>query len=234
MTKNQIVTISFFRYRGLRNRWQAFQRMGRAGQLLKGIEGLQFAKMLGSGGGNGFSIWPNWGVYGLLGVWENEASAKQFFKAHSTAAVLQKDSIENWTVFMRTAKTHGSWDGIEPFHVNHPYDENQPVCVLTRATIKFSQLWRFWQFVPPVSRSIEGRGGLLFSIGIGELPLIQQATFSLWKNSMVMKSYAYESGFHKNVVRRTRETGWYREELFARFHPFHSMGVWDGCNPLNM
>ncbi|NUO03005.1 MAG: hypothetical protein HUU01_20545 [Saprospiraceae bacterium] len=230
MPDQQIVTVSFFRYQGIRRRWQAFTQMGRSRQLLQGIEGLQFAKMLGSGGGNGFSIRPNLGVYGLLGVWENESAARQFFSEHATAVQLKNQSTENWTVFMRTAKSHGSWDGISPFNITVAYDEAAVVGVLTRATIKPAQLWHFWKFVPPVSRSISGRAGLLFSVGIGELPLIQQATFSLWQNSHAMKAYAYESGFHKTVVRRTRETGWYSEELFARFHPFCEEGSWAGVN----
>ncbi len=226
MTNLQIVTVSFFRYEGFRNRWQAFSNMGRAKRLLTGIEGLDFARMLGSGGGSGFSIRPNLGVYALLGVWENEAAARRFFEKHPTAALLKRDCTENWTVFMRTAQVHGSWEGVSPFEITCPFNENAPIGVLTRATIKPAQLWHFWRFVPRASRSISGRKGLLFSIGIGELPLIQQATFSLWENSHAMKAYAYEQGFHKTVVRRTRETGWYSEELFARFHPFNSEGNW--------
>ncbi len=233
MPDQQIVTVSFFRYQGFRRRWQAFTRMGRSRELLQGVEGLQFVKMLGSGGGSGFSIRPNLGVYGLLGVWENSAAAHQFFNGHTTAALLKNDSAENWTIFLRTAKSHGTWDGASPFCVTCAYDEGAVVWILTRATIKAAQLWHFWRFVPPASRSIIGRAGLIFSLGIGELPLIQQATFSLWQNSHAMKAYAYESGFHKTVVRRTRETGWYSEELFARFHPFHSEGSWEGGNPLN-
>lgn len=35
--------------------------------------------MLGSGVGNGFSIWLNFGVYGMFGVWENEGVVMCFF-----------------------------------------------------------------------------------------------------------------------------------------------------------
>lgn len=81
---------------------------------------------------------------------------------------------------------------------------------------------------PPPAAPIQGREGLLFAIGIGEVPIVQQATFSLWENSRLMQQYAYRSPHHKEVVKRTRELGWYKEELFARFHPYRSEGEWDG------
>jgi hypothetical protein len=47
-----------------------------------------------------------------------------------------------------------------------------------------------------------------------------------------MKAYAYRSRYHSEVVKKTRELGWYKEELFARFLPFDSAGTWHGGNPL--
>lgn len=232
MSEQQTVTVSFFRYQGFGARWEAFTRMGRSRQLLRGIEGLQFAKMLGSGGGNGFSIRPNLGVYSLLASWESEAAAERFFQEHPVGRAMKATSAENWTLFMHTAKSHGSWDGVSPFEVNCAYDEDAVVGVVTRGAIKSSQLLRFWKYVPRVSRSVVSWEGLLFSSGIGEVPLFQLATFSLWQNTHAMKACAYEKGFHKTAVRRTRETGWFREELFARFHPFRSEGSWAGSNPL--
>lgn len=232
MQEQQIVTVSFFRYQGWRARWWAFQQMGRAPAMLKQVEGLQFVKMLGSGGGKGFSIRPNFGVYGLLGVWEAETAARSFFDRHPGFTDFKNKSTENWTVFLRTVMVHGEWEGQAPFAPTLAFDPNEPVAVLTRATIHTRYLWRFWRFVPPVSRSVHEREGLLFSVGIGELPLVQQATFSLWRNSHWMQAYAYKSRYHQEVVRRTRELGWYKEELFARFRPYASEGSWGGADPL--
>ena len=230
--QNQVVTITFFRYEGWSAKWWAFQQMGIAGAKMEEVEGLQFFKLLGSGAGRGFSIFPNLSAYGILSVWDTEAHADAFFEVHPSYADFQERSEEQWTVYLKTAKTHGSWDGTSPFAETIPYDKTQLVGVLTRATIYPKYLLRFWKFVPPVSASVHEKKGLLFSIGVGELPLIQQATFSLWESSELMMDYAYKSKFHKEVVQKTRELGWYKEELFARFSPYKTTGTWEGENIL--
>lgn len=53
---SQTVIISFFNYKGFKNKWNAFTRMGIPPLLNKTVEGLTFWKALGSGSGNGFSI----------------------------------------------------------------------------------------------------------------------------------------------------------------------------------
>ena len=229
MTSTQIVTISFFRYEGFSNKWWAFKQMGIAPEQLASIEGLSFSKILGSGAGKGFSIAPNFGVYGLLCVWDSEIIAQQ---KHSVLEDCKTYSSEYWTTYMRTAQTHGTWDGSEPFVVNENFDKEKLVGVITRATIYTKNLLGFWRFVPKVSRSLEDKTGRIFSIGIGEVPIVQQATFSLWESSEQMMAYAYKSKFHKEVIQKTRELGWYKEELFARFVPYHSEGTWNGSNPL--
>lgn len=232
MEGNQIVTLTFFKFEGRKQRWWALRQMGLSSKLLQNVAGLQFAKMLGSGGGNGFSVFPNWGVYGLLCAWEYEGYARQFLAQSTIFQDFANNSTEQWTVFLRTTMAHGQWDGVEPFQISTHPDDNQLVGVLTRATIHTKSLLQFWRFVPRVSHSVENKEGLLFSVGIGELPIVQQATFSLWQNSHLMKAYAYRSRFHSEVVKRTRELDWYKEELFARFLPFDTMGTWQGENPL--
>ena len=202
--------------------------MGLAPAWLASVEGLTFSKMLGSGSGNGFQVWPNLGVYGLLCVWKDEEVARAAMANHPQFVELKTNSVERWTVFMRTVMAHGSWDGVNPFEGKATLADDDPVCVITRATIKPSKLLQFWQFVPRVSRSVDQQKGRLFSVGIGELPLIQQATFSLWSSSREMKAYAYQSKHHKEVVRRTRSLKWYKEELFARFTPYAEDGSWKG------
>lgn len=230
--EGQVVTVSFFRFEGRKNKWWAFGQMGALPKLETIVPGIKFAKMLGSGAKEGFSILPNFSVYGLLLVWENEQHAETFFTNHPIPSEFAERSTEQWTVFMQNNMAHGFWDGVMPFEQQREFNSKRLVAVLTRATIKAKFLWRFWRFVPKVSSSVQDKKGRIFSVGVGELPLIQQATFSLWESSDLMMEYAYKSKYHKEVVQKTRALGWYKEELFARFEPYKSKGTWNGILPL--
>ncbi|MEN0047576.1 MAG: hypothetical protein AAF806_11005 [Bacteroidota bacterium] len=229
---SQIITISFFKYEGFSNKWWAFTQMQRAYGKLKGTKGLGFHRMLGSGGDRGFSIFPNWSTYGLISVWEKATDAEQFFQKHSVFKDFLNYSQEHWTVYLKTSKVHGEWSGTCPFKETISYDKKALVGVLTRATIHTKYLRHFWKFVPSVSESVHDKKGLIFSVGVGELPIVQQATFSLWESSELMMEYAYKSAYHKEVVQKTRELGWYKEEMFARFLPYRSEGSWGGVDLL--
>ena len=38
---------------------------------------------------------------------------------------------------------------------------------------------------------------------------------------------------HKEAIKRTHRIDWYKEEMFARFQPYKSTGLWGGVNPLS-
>ena len=69
---------------------------------------------------------------------------------------------------------------------------------------------------------------MIYTKGIGEAPLIQMATFSIWENKEALHNYAYNSPEHQEAIRKTRKLDWYQEELFVRFQPYRSMGTWGG------
>jgi hypothetical protein len=54
-------------------------------------------------------------------------------------------------------------------------------------------------------------------VGIGELPLVEQATFSVWSNAEALEGFAYRSPGHAKRIRETHKYGWYSEEQFTRF-----------------
>jgi len=66
----QTVTVSFFRYRGFQKIWGMMQMVASRAPM-RSMTGLQFFKPLGTGSGVGYSIWPDFSVFGMLGVWEN-------------------------------------------------------------------------------------------------------------------------------------------------------------------
>lgn len=223
----EVVTMSLFRYDGLANRWQAFRQMGFWPESLSTTPGLKQAKLLGSGAGNGFSIWPNWGVYAMLAIWEDESAARAFMATDEWWQTNKQRTTECYTVFMRAAVVHGAWGGEQPFEITAEYDLQAPVAVITRATIKLRHIPGFWRFVPKVSAQAKERPGQQLSIGVGEWPLFMQATFSIWNSSKSMMDYAYQHPYHREVIQKTRELGWYKEELFARFLPYAEEGTWE-------
>lgn len=209
--------MSIFRFSGLSNKLWAFRQMGLTKFWKVNAPGLQFIKFLGAGAGNGFSMRPDLSTYCILAVWDNADAASLFISENPLFAEYLSRSSDHVTHFMHNSMSHGQWDKKTPFEKTVVFDPNEPVAVITRATIRLRLLLKFWKYVPSVSKSMEGKPGLKTAIGIGELPLIQQATFSVWESGNDMMHYAYQSPLHNNVIRKTRELNWYSEELFARF-----------------
>jgi hypothetical protein len=228
MMIGQIVTITFFRFSGGRNKFWAFKMMQLAhDQVAAQAEGLTFYKLLGSGGVDGFSWKPNFGVYGLLCVWEKMEDALQFFGSSPVFIEYVGRSKEYFTTYMQAIKSHGQWSGQNPFQ-EQVNSQDGKIAIITRATIRAGKLAYFWLKVRGVSKTLTQYSGRQFSIGIGEWPLIQQATFSIWDSYEKMAEYAYKNPMHKKVIQLTREKNWYKEELFARFRPIKVEGVWEG------
>jgi hypothetical protein len=223
----QITTFSVFRVEGFQNKWWAFKQMQIGIRTLKKVEGLLFYKLLGSGGKKGFSIFPNFGTYVLLGVWRSETDARQFILNSPYYNAYISKSIEHFNIFLKSAEAHGKWNGIQPFEPGKKIKDNQAVLVLTRATIRFSKLISFWRKVESVSQSLGDYDGLAFSIGVGEWPLIQQATLSLWNTQEEMLHFAYKNPKHREMVLINKKMKWFSEELFARFTPYKIEGQWN-------
>lgn len=206
--------------------------MAFARRQLPHIPGIRFWKLLGSGHGSGFSLHPNWARYGLLVVWENVDAVESFFSHSALMHAYRRHADEIWTVHLQPLEAHGQWSGMNPFFSLVPPIKTGPIAVLTRATIRLSQLRAFWSAVPATSHAIAHATGLLASIGLGEAPFFRQATFSLWRSIGDMEAFALRTAAHREAMRRTRAENWYCEELFARFAPVASDGTWNGRDPL--
>ena len=225
-----ITTLTLFRFPNLTSKLWAFGQMQFAHSFIAKSPGLNFYKLMGSGRDIGFSIFPDWGVYALLGVWDNEQAANDFFNHSAIYKRYQNKSIEQWTIFMKPVQTKGLWSGGNPFTLSSELDANNPlIAVITRATIKPSKLFKFWRFVPISQRPIErGCAGLIYTKGVGEAPVVQMATFSVWENVDSLKKYAYNSVEHREAIKKTHQLDWYKEEMFTRFQPFKTIGTWEG------
>ena len=225
-----ITTITFFRYGTMWSRIWAFGMMQFAHPRLASVAGLQFYKLMGSGKAR-FNPWPDWSVYALVQVWENEKAADTFFAKNPLMADYRKKVVEYWTLYMRTLKVKGQWNGKNPFPENNKLSlENDYLAVITRATIKTKFLRRFWKYVPHSQKGLLENNGLLYNKGIGEVPFRNMATFSLWTDRESLNAFAYGAKAHKHAISLTHTLQWYREELFARFQPFRSEGSWEGVS----
>lgn len=229
-----ITTLTVFTLKPGHRRW-ALAQMGTAPPQLKRVPGLRFSKLLGSGAANGFGVWPNFDRYGFMAVWEDVAAGEAFFSRHPLWAAYQQRSAEQWTLRLAPIKAQGLWDGQNPFDYSRntvSAPANAPIAVLTRASIRWRKTPRFWKFVEPTSAALAHAAGVRAAIGLGELPLVRQATFSVWESAKAMQEYAYKDATHREVIKLTHREKWYAEEMFARFQVLSSEGSIDGQDPL--
>ncbi len=203
-----------------------------AHKQLHNVDGLLFYRLLGSGKAE-FNPRPDWSVYALLQVWDNETKADQFFERSAIMDKYKQRSSEQWTLYLKNKIARGKWAGQQPFITHDKLSDAIPyVAAITRATIKTKFLRKFWKSVPASQKPLGDNAGLLFTKGIGEVPIKQMATFSLWKNQQALDEFAYRSKAHVKVIGETRRLNWYKEELFSRFQPYRSIGTWEGLDPL--
>jgi spheroidene monooxygenase len=225
----QIVTLSFYRFSGPFARVWALVMMGGARWPLSRTADIGFWKLCGSGTGEGFTPVPNTAVYAILATWPDIATAQ----ARSKSGIFtryQKRAAEHWTVFLQPQTARGQWAGQTPFTPSAAQSSG-PLAALTRATIKPSILARFWGRVPNISAKIGSDTNVMFKIGIGEVPMLHQVTFSIWPSEAAMAAFA-RTGPHAEAIRAVRAEGWFREELYARFAVHSDAGTWGGISPL--
>lgn len=188
---------------------------------------------MGCGKNGTFDIHPDYQQWAFMAVWDTENDFKKFQKKSFVSKWWKVFSEEQWTMLCVPYESHGKWDGKEPFGKPLP-DRTYagPIAVLTRATIRISKLKGFWKNVPLVASSMNHAQGFITSVGIGEVPFIRQATFSVWESLDDVKKFAYRQREHAEVIKKTHAEGWYSEELFARFVPLKTFGTIKGVNPI--
>lgn len=207
---------------------RAFLRMATQRRGVRTIPGVRFAKLMGTGSGETFTMRDadlrHWAI---LTVWSDEAGAESF-DDHRVARAWQDSSTEHACVVMRPLVSRGSWSGKEPFAVPDTKPAPGPIAAITRARIKPHLWWRFWSSVPPIALDLRSDPGVLFTLGIGEAPVGLQGTFSIWRDAAALSEFAYRRPAHAEVVTRTHELQWYAEEMFTRFQVMDIRGSYDG------
>ena len=211
--------------------------MGLARLSLRHEDQARFWKLCGSGTGHGFTPRPNWGVWSILAVWPDLATAEARVATSPVWQRWRARAQESWTVYMTPISARGTWAGANPFAPDSapaiaPAAPSGPLAALTRATVKPSRALRFWNRVPGISDVIGTDPNVAFKIGIGEVPLLHQVTFSIWPDTASMAAFARGDGPHGRAIRAVREGNWFAEELYARFQLLGSEGTWQGRDPL--
>jgi hypothetical protein len=219
-TQNATVFLTILRYRW----WQvpfAFTAMALFRLPLLFNKSIRFWKLMGSGRNGTFDKTPDLLQWAILVVKNETQTANMNLRelyGFFIDAWVRLFGCEVFTMQLRPIEGHGTWDGQQCFgQLPKQTDYEGQIAVLTRATIRLKRLSHFWKHVEPVAQQMAGSKGFVMSLGIGEIPWIKQATFSVWDSKADMKAFAYQLKDHAEVVRLTRKEDWYSEEMFTRF-----------------
>lgn len=175
---------------------------------------ILFWKLMGSGKNGTFDIKPDLNQWALLFTTkEAELYIPSFVKKYFS---FFKCDVKQF--LLQSIEGHGTWDGKKVFgELSKQNNSNETIAVLTRATINLNRLKNFWKNVDAVASKMATADGFILSYGIGEIPWIKQATFSVWKNKESMKNFAYSMQQHADIIKKTRNEKWYKEDMFVRF-----------------
>lgn len=227
----QTVSLSLFRFDTVPARLWALAMMGFARLSIGRIDGIGFWKLCGSGTGEGFTPVPNTAVYAILATWTDDQTAESQIAAARLFRRYREKASESWTVYLSPISARGQWSGTAPF-VADKTPANGPIAVLTRASVRPRRALLFWRRVPDISSVIGADPNVLFKIGIGEVPLLHQVTFSIWPDVGSMALFARHDGPHAKAIKAVRDGNWFSEELYARFRVAGESGSWGGQSPL--
>jgi spheroidene monooxygenase len=245
----QCVTLSLFRFASPLARVWVLGQMALARLDFAAMPEAEFAKLCGSGTGEGFTPRPNTAVWAILAGWPDLETARRQIGGAAVYRRWRARAAADWTLFLEPLSARGKWAGAEPFRPiaaglgddpRHGAPKADPVAApiaapiaaLTRATVRPSRALRFWGRVPDISAVIGSDPNVLFKIGIGEVPLLHQVTFSVWPDQASMAAFARGGGPHGQAIRAVREGNWFAEELYARFRLIGETGRWGGQPPL--
>lgn len=226
-----IATLSIVRYPVFLG-WAGFLSMALFRLPLWLSRNIQFYKLMGCGRNGTFDKTPDWRQWALLTI-SNTADAgdrpsfiKYWWKFFR---------VEIWELQLEPIEGHGTWDGKAVFGTLPKQSSYEgPIGILTRATIRPSQLGRFWSHVDAIAQQMANADGFVTSVGIGEVPWIKQATFSIWESKENMRQFAYKMKEHAEVVKKTHQEKWYSEDMFVRFKPLKSTGTLNGKLPFEI
>jgi hypothetical protein len=193
---------------------------------LRSIAGLRFYKVLGSGYEGGFGLKPSGTRQGLFLLFDSAQQADDFLHQHPLSAAYQAKAQEFFSVKLRPYSSRGTWAGVSlPITTQAP--AQGVVASLTRASIRMQAALDFWRKQPAAEQALAKAQGCLLATGVGEAPLLRQATFTLWESTAAMDAYARQ-GAHLEAIKASHAGQHFAESMFTRFVPEDAKGVYKG------
>ncbi|HEU4457683.1 MAG TPA: spheroidene monooxygenase [Methylibium sp.] len=193
---------------------------------LRRVPGLAFFKVLGSGHEGGFGLRPSADRLGLFALFADEAAADRFVAASPVMQAWAAHARECAWLKLACCSARGAWAG-RALVVRGEPPADGPIAVLTRASIRPRSAFAFWRLSPAAEHALIDTPGCRLATGLGEAPLLRQATFSVWRDAASVEAYA-RHGPHLAAARAAYQHGWFAESLFARFVVLDQGGRWKG------
>lgn len=199
----------------------------------KNVPGLTMVKVMGSGHGGGFSLRPSATHQGLICTFSHLDLAQNFLESPAVQAYRSR-ARECWTGVLAVQSARGHWDKQAWHATSHQALAGQaglnaqaPLAVLTRASILPTKAMAFWRYAPAAQTDLNQASGCLLAMGLGEVPLVRQCTFSLWEDTATMLQYA-QQGAHQAASAAAYKHQFFSESLFVRMQVLQMSGVWQG------
>lgn len=189
--------------------------------------GLRFARVLGSGHEGGFGLAPGFDRQGVAAFFADESSARDYARHSPALRARREHAQETLLMLCRASASRGSWGGHAMAVTAPPAAAGQPVASLTRASIRLRHARAFWRHTPAAQAALEAAAGCRLAVGLGEAPLLRQATFSLWDDAAAMEAFA-RRGAHRQASADAMGRHWFSESMFVRLVPIAVEGTWHG------
>ena len=181
--------------------------------------GQRFIKLLGTGSNNGFSFIPDFSNYVMISSWKNDQFREKFIQKNKLMKSILKRCHERIELKIDPYDYKGSWNNINPFENQSNYRKGK-ILIITRARVKLKKILEFLFSTFKASNSIKDSNAIYYK-GVGELPIIEQSTISIWEDEETMKTFAYRNSEHLKIISKAKKKKWYSEELFVRSNIIH-------------
>lgn len=202
------------------------------------VPGLLFQKILGSGQDGGFGLRPGLNYQGVFSVFASPDQASAYLHGAQQVKAYRDHADEFFAAQLQPLSCRGAWSGFRfestaGASAQYPRETPEqasicpvgPVASLTRASIRPHKAMDFWRQSPDAETDLANAAGCELAVGLGEAPVLRQATFSLWKDQAAMDAYA-RSGAHQRAIAAAYGRDFFSESMFVRFHPVAIYGCW--------